>query len=110
MASSGESDAETRDGYGGSWVLEGSIEVSGLGGLPGPVKGEDGALEDGPGVVGSTAGDVSNSTGAGVKVAALRLAACWRRANMESLAALVLPIPVDVPADVLTALVSVSVS
>ena len=78
MASSGESDAETRDGYGGSWVLEGSIEVSGLGGLPGPVKWEDGALEDGPGVVGSTAGDVSNSIGAGggVKVAALRLAAC----------------------------------
>ena len=83
MASSGESDAETKDGYGGSWVLEGSIEVSGLGGLPGPVKGEDGALEDSPGarVVGSTAGDVSTSicgaggTG-GVKVAALRLAAC----------------------------------
>jgi len=83
MASSGESDAETRDGYGGSWVLEGSIEVSGLGGLPGPVKGEDGpgedgALEDGSGVVGSAAGDVSNSIGAGggVKVAALRLAGC----------------------------------
>ena len=76
MASSGESDAETKDGYGGSWVLEGSIEVSGLGGLPGPVKGEDGALEDGSGVVGSTAGDVSTSIGAGVKVAALRLAAC----------------------------------
>ncbi len=76
MASSGELDAETRDGYGGSWVLEGSIEISGLGGLPGPVKGEDGALEDGPGGVGSTAGDVSNSIDAGVKVAALRLAAC----------------------------------
>lgn len=76
MASSGESDAETKDGYGGSWVLEGSIEVSGLGGLPGPVNGEDGALEDGSGVVGRVAGDVSNSIGAGVKVAALRLAAC----------------------------------
>ena len=81
MASSGESDAETRDGYGGSWVLEGSIEISGLGGRPGPVKGEDGAWEDGSGAVGSTAGDVSNSIGAGggtggVKVAALRLAAC----------------------------------
>ena len=81
MASSGESDAETKDGYGGSWVLEGSIEVSGLGGLPGPVKGEDGSWEDGSGAVGSTAGDVSTSicgaggTG-GVKVAALRLAAC----------------------------------
>jgi hypothetical protein len=76
MASSGESDAETRDGYGGSWVLEGSIEVSDLGGLPGPVKGEDVNGEDGAVVVGSTAGDVSNSIGAGVKVAALRLAAC----------------------------------
>ena len=76
MASSGESDAETRDGYGGSWVLEGSIEVSGLGGLPGPVKGEDVNGEDGAVVVGSTAGDVSTSIGAGVKVAALRLAAC----------------------------------
>ena len=76
MASSGELDAETKDGYGGSWVLEGSIEVSGLGGLPGPVKGEDVNGEDGAVVVGSTAGDVSNSTGAGVKVAALRLAAC----------------------------------
>ena len=88
MASSGESDAETKDGYGGSWVLEGSIEVSGLGGLPGPVKGEDGSWEDGSGAVGSTAGDVSNSIGAGVKVAALRLAACWRRVNIESLAVL----------------------
>ena len=74
MASSGESDAETKDGYGGSWVLEGSIEVSDLGGLPGPVKGEDGSWEDGAVVVGSTAGDVSTSIGAGVKVAALRLA------------------------------------
>ena len=80
MASSGESDAETRDGYGGSWVLEGSIEVSGLGGLPGPVKGEDVKGDDGSGsrVVGSAAGGVSTSIGAGggVKVAALRLAAC----------------------------------
>ena len=45
MASSGESDAETKDGYGGSWGLEGSIEISGLGGRPGPVKGEDGAWD-----------------------------------------------------------------